>query len=411
MILTEKQVVNKNDPRYEQLLELTHLSKNLYNASLYDKRQHYFATKKHKSWQTQSTEFVKDKNLDYYKLPTKLSKCTIEAVDKGFKSFFSLLKKKQNGKYDKPVRLPGYLPKDGHYQVIVPVDAISIKPVKDGDVYTHTICKKSLDIKIKSKIEKPRQVRFHYNGAHIIISVLYEVDNVPELPDNGKHAAIDIGVDNLATVVTNVGTQPLLFNGKAVKSVNQFFNKRRADLQSQLRGEVKSSHRLKQLSRKRDAKLDWLLHNTSASIVNHLVFNDVRTLVIGYNKEWKQDINIGRVNNQKFVGVPFLKLVEQLEYKCALHGIRVILHEESYTSKCSFLDRERVCKHDSYVGRRVKRGLFRASGGRFINADVNGAFNIMRKVVPEELVYFNGVEDYAVNPLRVDVNSHKYRLS
>ena len=117
--------------------------------------------------------------------------------------------------------------------------------------------------------------------------------------------------------------------------------------------------------------------------MNFLVSNNINTLVIGYNKEWKQNINLGKRNNQSFVGIPFYTFIKQIEYKCKLEGINVILTEESYTSKCSFLDNEEVCKHEKYLGERIKRGLFKSKEGKIINADLNGSLNILKKVIGE----------------------------
>ena len=133
--------------------------------------------------------------------------------------------------------------------------------------------------------------------------------------------------------------------------------------------------------------------------MNHLVSNNINTLVIGYNKNWKQDINIGKVNNQKFVNIPFLKFINLLNYKCELEGIRVIINEESYTSKCSFLDNEEICKHDVYKGKRIKRGLYKSSNGKLINSDVNGSLNILRKVFPNINLINNGIEVIGVSPM------------
>ena len=123
------------------------------------------------------------------------------------------------------------------------------------------------------------------------------------------------------------------------------------------------------------------MHKTSRVFVNYLVSKRITDVVIGYNKEWKQRINIGHVNNQKFVSIPFNTLLQMLSYKCQLEGINLITNEESYTSKCSFLDDEEICKHEEYVGKRVKRGLFRTANGKYINADVNGSLNILKKVI------------------------------
>ncbi len=205
-------------------------------------------------------------------------------------------------------------------------------------------------------------------------------------------------MNNLAALTSNKpGFQPLLVNGRPLKSINQFYNKRKAELQSQLQGHRKSSKRIAKLSHKRNRKVDHYLHNASRQVVDHLVGEGIGVLVIGKNKNWKQQINIGRQNNQNFVSIPHARFVEMLTYKAKLVGLQVINTEESYTSKCSLLDLEPIGKQAEYAGKRLKRGLFRASDGRLINADVNGSGNIIRKVVPN--AFADGIEDFVVRPL------------
>ncbi len=140
---------------------------------------------------------------------------------------------------------------------------------------------------------------------------------------------------------------------------------------------------MQNLYEKRDRYFEDAFHKYSRMIVNHLIENRIGNLVVGYNTGWKQSVNIGKRNNQKFVQIPFARLASYLKYKCEMAGIRFIENEESYTSKCDALAKEEIGKHESYLGKRVKRGLFRSSTGRYINADVNGAVNILRKVVGE----------------------------
>lgn len=176
-------------------------------------------------------------------------------------------------------------------------------------------------------------------------------------------------------------TKPFIVNGKPLKSINQFYNKRKANLQSKLKNNAKNSKRISSLSLKRNNKINDYLHKSTTFIVNYLVSNNIANLIVGHNKEWKQDINIGKKNNQNFVSIPHSRFKELLKYKCELEGITYIETEESYTSKCSFLDNEEICKHESYKGKRVKRGLFKSNDGTLINADVNGSLNILKKVV------------------------------
>jgi putative transposase len=140
------------------------------------------------------------------------------------------------------------------------------------------------------------------------------------------------------------------------------------------------------------------MHTASRRVIDHLVDRSIGTLVIGYNPNWKQQVRIGRVNNQKFVSIPHAMLVDMLTYKAELAGMKVVLQEESYTSKCSFLDREYPQKREQYAGRRIHRGLFRAGDETLVNADVNGSYNIIRKAFPKA---FEGIEGVVVHPVRV----------
>jgi len=199
--------------------------------------------------------------------------------------------------------------------------------------------------------------------------------------DNGRYMGIDLGIDNFAACSSNV-IRSFLVDGKKIKHINQFYNKKIGEAKSELKkkNNKEKSHRTRQLTLKRNNKIDDCFHKASRYIINQAVSNDIRTIIVGHNKNWKQEVNIGKVNNQKFVQIPFDKLIHQLKYKGALEGISVIEVEESYTSKCSFIDSESIEKHDEYIGKRIHRGLFQNSKS-LLNADVNGSLNIMRKVL------------------------------
>lgn len=397
---TETIIVKPGNPLYRKVFDYCHLAKNLYNASLFDVRQHYFSTKKHKTWQTQRVEFVKNNNPDYRALPAKISGEILKMVGQNYSSFFALRKKGVSA------RIPKYLKKDGVTVLPVPRDAISRdkKPRlnKHGKkIYTHIISPRQLNIPVETRISDPRFIAIKPGYGYISINIVYDSENTPLKPDNGRYMGVDIGVDNLASCLDSDG-KALLFKGKAIKSINQFYNKRKAELVSKLseRGEVKTSQRLEKLSTKRKNRISWHLHNISSTIVNHAVSHNINTIIVGRNPEWKQGINIGKVNSQKFVSIPFSMLIQQIQYKAEKVGVNVILTEESYTSKCSFLDFELIGKHDKYQGRRIKRGLFKTSHGSIINADINAAGNIIRKVVPVEFLT-QGIEVGAVQPKTV----------
>lgn len=376
MYLAERHIIKPNNPLYKELDNVCFLSKNLYNKALYIVRQHYFSTKEHLNYYGVNRLMIDSKDADYYALNSKVSNNILMLVDRNFKSFFSLIKKKKNKYYDKPVRIPRYLDKQGRYVAVFNKYAVSKRFLKKGLIKLSNI---SGVVKTKITTDNVVEVRVLPRTNHYILEVVYEKEEKQLLPDNGRYAAIDLGLNNLATVCSNV-EKPFIINGRPLKSINQRWNKHKANLQSRLTDNKKGSKQLTLITEKRNNRIKDYLHKSSRKIVNFLVSNKISTLVIGYNEEWKQNINIGRVNNQSFVTIPFLIFVHQLEYKCKLEGINVILTEESYTSKCSFLDNESLEKKDSYLGKRISRGLFKTSTNKLINADLNGSLNILRKV-------------------------------
>lgn len=371
MILTERHIIKKTNPLYSELDNLCFLSKNLYNSALYTVRQYYFENKKYLSWVNINNNFVKNKQVDYYALPCKVSQQTLKMVDQNMKSFFNAIKAKNS----KP-KLPKYLGKtSGRYIVIYTNQAIGKKALQNGYIELS-----KTNIKIKTKVKNVKQVRIVPQNNFIVVEVLYEVKPKPH--DNSKemYCGIDFGLNNLMTCSFQ-NDSPLIINGKPLKSINWHYNKEKSRLQSLLDGRKKTSKRIQNITLKRNNRINDYLHKTTKIFVNYLVSKEINNVVIGYNKEWKQGINIGRVNNQNFVGIPYYKLLNMLTYKCEMEGISVIVTEESYTSKCSFLDDEDIRKHEEYSGKRIKRGLYKASDGRLINADVNGALNILKKVI------------------------------
>ena len=391
MYLTERHIIKNN----KELDELCFKTKNLYNKALYLVRQHYFETKGYLDWVKVNRLMVDSKDVDYYSLPCKVSNQILRMLDDNFKSFFALLKMKQSGSYDKSIRIPRYLDKQGRTVAIFPKDAISKKSLKKGIIKLS-----SLSIEIPTKVTESNivEVRILPRNNHHVVEVVYKVDEVESKSDNGRYASIDLGLNNLATVGSNV-VKPFIINGKPLKSINQYWSKEKSRLQSLLKGDKKTSKRIESITNKRNNKVKDYLHKSSRLLVNFLVSNDISTLVIGYNEEWKQNINIGKRNNQSFVNMPFYTFIQQLEYKCKLEGINIILTEESYTSKCSFLDNESVEKHENYLGKRIKRGLFRSAKNRIINADLNGSLNILKKAVGE----FKYPIEVCSTPLRMNI--------
>ena len=382
MELTEKEIIYSTDERFDLIKNLCHLSKNLYNASLYDVRQYYFETKSYRTWQSQAPIFTKNKNPDYYALQSHLSQQVLMQVGRQFIGFF-------NNKSNKKKRIPKYKDKNGYNVVTVPQRAISRKIDVDEtkQIYTYTLCKESYNLKIKSTQPNVKMVKFVYDEDNNLIKCfkIYEVEHPKLKKDNSRYFSIDPGLNNIVSIYNNIGIRPLLYNGRPIKSINQYYNKTNAKLRSELPNNIKSSKRLKQLSFKRNNKIDYEMHKISTHIINEAVKNNISKIIIGNNVGWKNEINIGRRNNQNFVNIPHTKLFNQLLYKGLLNGIEVIFTEESYTSKASFFDKDELPvygENDNYKfsGKRITRGLYKDSKGNLWNADLNGGGNIMRKV-------------------------------
>ena len=228
-------------------------------------------------------------------------------------------------------------------------------------------------------------------------------------------ASADLGLDNTLTLVTTTPTiNPIMINGRVMKSINQYYNKTIASKKSELSftsmNNVLTSHSIKALTQKRNNQIHNILHQISSYVINWLKTNHIEALIVGYNENWKCEIEMGKRNNQNFLQIPFLKLIDQLKYKCKKEGIALIITEESYTSKASFLDLDVIPMYQKDVkneikfsGKRIKRGLYKSSNGVLIHADVNGALNILRKVIGDEWVkaHVNSIVDYAINPVAI----------
>ena len=402
MILVERHIIKNNSFEYNELDNLCFLSKNLYNTALYRIRQHYFNTGKYLNKFQLINELTKEKQIDYISLPRKVSQQVIYQVDQTMQSFFKLLKlKNSSNKYERNVSLPYYKEKYGRNLLIFTNQTISKKQLETNKIIKFG---KNIQTVIYTKQEFIQQVRIVPHGNdYIVVEVLYNKPEPLLKPDNQRYMSIDLGINNLCTIGTNCKDvkENIIINGKPVKSINQYYNKQVAKYKSIQDTKCKAVYtkKLRTLRIKRENKLNDYLHKTSRYIVNHLVSNNINTLIIGYNKEWKQETNIGKVNNQKFIQIPYLKLVNQLQYKCKLEGINVIIQEESYTSKSSFIDNDFIPTFKSstelnykFSGKRVVRGLYKSSSGKLINADLNGSLNILRKAVPNAFDKCYGIE-------------------
>lgn len=367
---------------------LCFLSKNLYNYANYMIRQEFTKSGKLLSEYGLTALLAKEKQMDYTSLPAKTSQQVVALLFKNWKSFFKLCKCKDklNGK-PKP---PKYKHKTKGRNIVV----FTYQQCKLKDGYIHFPKKVNIQ-PLRTKVTNLRQVRIIPQCSCHIIEVVYEKESIETTGlEPNSYLSIDLGLNNLATSYDSLYHKSFIINGRILKSINQYFNKRKAKLMSFIGGKG-TSRRIGKLTLKRNCKVNDYMHKTSRFIVNYCIDNHIDTIVIGNNKDWKQQINMGKRNNQNFVSIPFEKLISQIQYKSEEVGIKVVITEESYTSKIDHYAGEEMCQHETYLGKRIQRGLFRSSTGKILNADLNGAIGILRKVVGEsisQVVNRGGVE-------------------
>ncbi|MBD2606982.1 IS200/IS605 family element transposase accessory protein TnpB [Scytonema hofmannii FACHB-248] len=380
MQLVEKHVINRQHKFWKKCDYLALQSKHLYNAANYIQRQYFFETKK---YYNSIDIYHQTKNLEAYRyVPTKVSKQIVRKVSEAWSCWLAALKdwSKYPEKYLGKPKMPGYKHKErGRNIVVYPRDAISKPALKK-----RIIKLSQTDIEFPTQANNVDQVRIVPKLNHYVIEVVYTVEDTAK--SDGKYiAGVDLGLNNLMAITSNQsGVKPLLVNGRPLKSLNQFFNKRVAASQS-----IEAWRQVKELNSKRDRRIDNYLHTVSRRVIDWCQLNGIGQLIIGNNQGWKQDINIGKKNNQEFTKIPHAKLISMLTYKAQLVGIEVTITEESYTSKASALDSDELPKYGDkkehkpvFSGKRVKRGLYKTDTGRTINADTNGSLNIARKVIP-----------------------------
>ena len=396
MQLVSKHIIDRNHWLYKRLDNLCFLSKNLFNYANYLIRQKFIISGEYLDYY--KIQKLCQGKTDYLALPAKVSQQVLLRLHESWKSFFAATKEYNlhPDKFKARPKIPRYKHKIlGRNVLTYTVQAISKEWLKKGIInFSKT------QIFLTTKVREINQVRIVPKTYHYSIEVVYEVKAVTGSSSGVEWiAGIDIGLNNLATITSNLkGFGPLIINGKPLKSINAYYHKKKAMLQSYLKGERQTSIKINHLTHKRNVKVDNYLHNASR-FINHLAANRIGTLVIGKNDNWKQGINLGKRNNQNFVAIPHARFIEMLTYKAQLAGIVVKVIEESYTSKCSFLDNEPCVKHLEYEGKRIKRGLFRAGDGRLINADVNGSANIVKKAFPN--AFAEGIQGVIVRPVRV----------
>ena len=399
MQLVEQHIIDRQDSRFAVIDPACFASKNLYNAALYILRQAFFAHERVPSY-AQLAHTLKD-TPEFHALPAKVAQWTVRQVAGDWSSFWKAQAAYQQcpTQFTGRPKLPHYKSKQtGRNLLVYTRQAISQPALKAG-----RICPSQLNITIQTKQKDVQQVRIVPHASHHTVEVIYTVQPAsPKANRLDPHwaASLDLGIDVLAAVTSNQpGITPLLVNGRPLKSVNSYYNQCRAALQAALPKGQYTSRRLTALSDKRNRKVDHYLHWASRYLVDWMVSKRIGTLIIGHNSGWKQQVEMGKVNNQNFVAIPHSRFIHMLTYKAQLAGIQVIVQEEGYTSKCSFLDLEPIRKHAVYGGRRVSRAEFVSAQGKRIHADVNGSYNILRKALPS--AFARGIKGVVVRPVRI----------
>ena len=403
----KQQVKHLTKIEYNNIKELCHIAKNLTNEAIYNVRQYYFTEREYLRYEN---NYVLLKNSDNYKiLNSNMAQQILKEVDGSFKAFFGLLKLAKQGKYSfKDIKLPNYLPKNSYTTLV-----ISMFKINDGKLiipYSNRYRKDHEAITIKippilsDKVIKEIRIIPKNNARFFEIQYTYVAENIQRDLDKNNALAIDLGINNLVTAVTNEG-HSFIIDGKRLKSINQWYNKYNAKLQSikdkQHYGR-KHTNRQKNIARNRNNKVNDYMNKAARYIINYCINNNIGTLVVGYNETFQRNANMSKRNNQNFVNIPYGILRSKLEYLCQYNNIDFVKQEESYTSKASFWDQDIIPVYNAdnpqeyiFNGKRIHRGMYQTKSGKLLNADINGALNILRKsnVVSLQTLYFSGEVD------------------
>ena len=392
--LTQSNVIrNLSKEDYAMLREMCQYSNNLYNVALYNIRQYYFQEKKFLKYE--ENYHVCKENENYGLLQAGVSQQILKVADRSFKSFFNLIKKAKSGEYRfKDIKMPHYREKGGMFNLILSTNAINVKdgfltiPMSRGFSKRHG--RKQIKIpfpaRLKEKTIKEVRICPIYNGRYFKIQYCYLQEKEPQDVSPDRVLAIDLGLDNLAACVTNTGTS-FLMDGRKLKSINQYWNKRKARLQSiAAKQGQKTTNQLCQLAKKRNCRMQDILRKTARYILDFCISHQIGTIVCGYNRDFKRGLKLGKVTNQHFTQINLSYLRNTLKHLCERYGITYLEQEESYTSQASCLDLDDIPVYQpdapytgTFSGKRVRRGLYRFADGRMANADINGAANILRK--------------------------------
>ncbi|MCC5665298.1 transposase [Nostoc sp. CHAB 5784] len=397
----EKHVIKRGDAWFDYCSQITTISRKLYNTAQFTQRQGFFF-----GWSTQSQAkldllFKQDEN--YKALPAKVAQLVLKQNADAWLAYYKALKeyKLEPSKFTGKPKPPGYI--DDKNLVKFNNQAIGKREFNKGWIIP-SMSPIKIPVKPELRFQDLCEVRIVPKTGYFVIEVVYEVPDQSQLCSSLNpqlNAAIDIGLDNLATIVFNDPTiQPIVVNGKPLKSINQFYNKQIAKYRGFIK--VGTSHRIANIVRNRNNFVDSYLHQSTFRIVDEFLRLGVTHVSIGKNEQWKTHLDLGKRTNQSFTQIPHAKFIEMLTYKLQRVGIIVVVNEESYTSRASFIDWDNIPTYDpdnkvkyTFSGRRVKRAWYVSKNGFKIHADVNGAFNIGRKSNPEGFDCLNSILLYS----------------
>lgn len=415
MYLTIKQQVKQlSKEEYRTIRELCHVAKNLMNEAIYNVRQYYFTEGEFLKYEKNYTLLKTSSN--YKALNSNMAQQILKEVDGSFKSFFGLLKLAKQGKYAfKDCRLPYYLPKNGYATLVIGFVRLNgnklVLPFSNSFKKTH----KTIEITIPPVLldKKVKEIRIipKAHARFFEVQYIYKAECIQRNLNTNNALALDLGINNLVTAVSSNG-KSFIIDGRRLKSINQWFNKENARLQSikdKQHFGGKPTNRQKTIARNRNNKVNDYMNKAACKVIDYCIANDIGTLIVGYNETFQRNSNIGKQNNQNFVNIPYGQLRNKLEYLCELNNIIFAKQEESYTSKASFWDKDEMPVYNAdnpteyqFSGTRVHRGLYKTANGKTFNADINGALNIMRKssVVDMNILYGRGEVD---TPIRIRI--------
>jgi putative transposase len=415
MQLVEQHIIERHDPRYAVIDEAAFKSKNLYNAANYEIRQAFIHQGRYLSYNQLDKRM--QSHEAYKALPAKVSQQILMLLDQNWRAFFEAREAywKDPSMFTGRPKLPKYKHKmEGRNILVYTIQAIS----RGKNGLDRGIIKPSmLPIEVKTKQKDIDQVRIVPRNGFYVVEVVYSKQPVQAQVDPAFSVAIDLGVTNLAAITSNrVGFVPRLVNGRTLKAINQWYNKRMKELTLCLPKEDRErvTKQMEQITTHRNRQVNHYLHAASKKIIDFLVKEGVGTIIVGKNPFWKQEAGMGRRNNQNFVQIPHARFIDMLTYKAELVGIRVETQEESYTSKASFLDLDPIPTYKpndeteyTFSGKRIGRRnrLYRTKEGKLICADVNGSYNILRKRKPDAFAHADakGLAAYVVQPLRLAI--------